>query len=383
MTDPVLDAIRQTLDRDPKNGALWLHYGELLDKAGRLDDALAALRTAAELDDSREQAARAIVPLLRRAGLLSEALIRAEKLLADGDDPALREELALIHEARGAGDEAAEQRELAGDEPPPGEPQAMEVSPTGTDPDDWVSQFDWGDLRVTLADVAGLEEVKRQIRLRIIAPFQQPEVYEAFGREGGGGILMYGPPGCGKTYVARATAGELGARFVSVSIHEVIDKYFGESEKMVHALFEDARKNSPTVLFFDEFDAMGFGARQDRVAVLEDADRLAPPGDGRGRGQEPRRPALRRHELALVGRLGLSPARALRPGPLGAAAGLRGPHSHPGAGGEEAPRRRRGRRRGHRAEDRALHGRGTSSTCANGPPRTRSSARSRAERYTR
>ncbi|MBK9385929.1 MAG: ATP-binding protein [Planctomycetes bacterium] len=122
---------------------------------------------------------------------------------------------------------------------------------------EWAAQFDWGDLRVTFKDVAGLDDVKRQVNLRIIAPFKQPEVYQAFGRKGGGGILLYGPPGCGKTYLARAVAGELGARFVSVSIHDVLDKYWGESQRLIHALFEQARRNAPTVLFFDEFDALG------------------------------------------------------------------------------------------------------------------------------
>jgi len=137
-------------------------------------------------------------------------------------------------------------------------PAMAEVSPESSRIDEeWAAQFDSAGPRVTFADVAGLEDVKKQIRLRIIAPFKNPEVYKAFKRQGGGGLLLYGPPGCGKTYVARACAGEVGARFTTVSLHEVIDRFWGESEKMMHALFDHARRMSPTVLFFDEFDALG------------------------------------------------------------------------------------------------------------------------------
>lgn len=242
----VLEALRRALESDPKNGPLWIHYAEVLRGAGELREAILALRTAAELEPVRLEASRKLVPLLRETGQLAEALIRAEALLEQGEDPELRRELELVEAARGG---------PAANEAPP---EALaEVSEGPLDTAEWAKQFDWGHLRVTFDDVAGLEDVKRQIRLRVLAPMQKPDVYRAFKREGGGGLLLYGPPGCGKTFVARATAGEIGARFVSVTIHEVVDKYWGESEKLVHALFEDARRNQPTVLFFDEFDAMG------------------------------------------------------------------------------------------------------------------------------
>jgi len=272
MSDPVLEALRQVLERDPRNGPLWLHYAELLERAERPADALAALRTAATLDDARAAADRRMIPLLRQLGQLAEALVRVESLLAREDDAALREELRLIQEARGKADELAP------------EPRAAAVVGDAVPDDDWASQFDWGDLHVTLADVAGLEAVKRQIQLRIIAPYQNPQIYEAFGRSGGGGLLLYGPPGCGKTFVARATAGQLGARFMAIAIHDVLDKYYGESEKAVHALFERAREKSPTVLFFDEFDALGSSrARGESQFFKTLVDQLLQEMDGFGR----------------------------------------------------------------------------------------------------
>jgi len=287
----ILDALKQALERDPKNGPLWLHYADLLVQAGREEEAIVALRTALELKtgDPRAAAGR-LVSLLRRGGQLAEALIRAEKLLEDGDDLDVRLELARVLKARGDRAAALEQYlQVLGRDPgrvdsdleglrgspeaDAGEGEAREekenedrsqprlapVAPESLSPEELASQFDWSDLRITFADVAGLDDVKKQIHLRIIAPFKNKEIYSAFRRQAGGGILLYGPPGCGKTFIARATAGECGARFVSVGIHDILDKYWGESEKLLHSLFDEARRRAPTVLFFDEFDALGAG----------------------------------------------------------------------------------------------------------------------------
>jgi len=82
-------------------------------------------------------------------------------------------------------------------------------------------------------------------------------LYKAYGKKTGGGILLYGPPGCGKTYIAKATAGQVNARFISVGLNDILDMWIGNSEKNLHAIFELARENVPCVLFFDEIDALG------------------------------------------------------------------------------------------------------------------------------
>lgn len=114
---------------------------------------------------------------------------------------------------------------------------------------------------VTFADVGGLAEVKKQIERRIIMPFQKPSLFQRFKKRVGGGILLYGPPGCGKTLLARATAGECKASFFNVAIHDILDMYIGESERKLHAIFDKARSSAPAVLFFDELEALA-GKRQ-------------------------------------------------------------------------------------------------------------------------
>ena len=111
--------------------------------------------------------------------------------------------------------------------------------------------------RVGFADVGGLASVKRRIELAFLAPLRQPELYRAYGRSIRGGLLLYGPPGCGKTHIARATAGEVGARFTSIGLIDVLDMWIGESEKRLHELFENARREAPVVIFLDELDALG------------------------------------------------------------------------------------------------------------------------------
>lgn len=113
------------------------------------------------------------------------------------------------------------------------------------------------DQTLTFTDVGGLDEVKKDIHRRIILPFAQPNLVQRFRKRVGGGVLVYGPPGCGKTLLARATAGECGARFVAAHLSEVLDPYIGGSEQRLSHVFRTARGATPAVLFFDEIEALG------------------------------------------------------------------------------------------------------------------------------
>lgn len=110
---------------------------------------------------------------------------------------------------------------------------------------------------IRFKDVGGMDGVKEQIDLKIIKPLQHRDLYAAYGKKTGGGILLYGPPGCGKTHIARATAGEVDARFISIGINDILDMWIGGSEKNLHEVFRMARAARPCVLFFDEIDALG------------------------------------------------------------------------------------------------------------------------------
>ncbi|KDO20878.1 hypothetical protein SPRG_14110 [Saprolegnia parasitica CBS 223.65] len=109
---------------------------------------------------------------------------------------------------------------------------------------------------VTWNDVGALVEVRAELVLSILHPLQHPERFEALGLKMPAGVLLYGPPGCGKTMLAKAIANESGANFISVKGPELLDKYVGESERAVRQVFERARASSPCIVFFDELDAL-------------------------------------------------------------------------------------------------------------------------------
>ncbi|MDO3677388.1 ATP-binding protein [Paenibacillus ehimensis] len=111
---------------------------------------------------------------------------------------------------------------------------------------------------ITFEHVAGLKDLKKTIQMKIISPFFNQGLFAKFRKKTGGGVLLYGPPGCGKTYMARATAGECRAKFITVHITDILDPYIGISERNLKEMFDKARAQRPSVMFFDEIDAIGF-----------------------------------------------------------------------------------------------------------------------------
>lgn len=110
---------------------------------------------------------------------------------------------------------------------------------------------------VTLADIGGLDHVKDRLRVAFLEPMRNPEIAKVFSKGLRGGLLLYGPPGTGKTFIARAVAGELGARFFTATMADILNSFIGDSEKAVRAIFGYARRHAPCVLFLDELDAIG------------------------------------------------------------------------------------------------------------------------------
>jgi SpoVK/Ycf46/Vps4 family AAA+-type ATPase len=140
-------------------------------------------------------------------------------------------------------------------------------------PYDWRPETFWmpGDPerdRLSFEDIGGLESVKEEIRRKIVYPLQQPELHRAYGRPVGGAMLFYGPPGCGKTLLLRAVAGEAQCNYLSVGLHEIFDPYFGSTERNLHQMFETARFNAPCVLVIDGLDSLAQDRRQVRESQL-------------------------------------------------------------------------------------------------------------------
>ena len=206
-----------------------------------------------------------LAALLVRAGLGQEAVAHIGLLLAK--DPGNADHQALMRAAMAAPGPLGPVGEVARAEGA-ADPRAGETSAGAGTPD----SFDWGaaeaDLRggmahdpvgraVRLADVGGLAEAKAQIDAAFLTPLRNPELRARYAATLRGGLLLYGPPGCGKTHLARAVAGELGARFIPVSLADVLSRWVGESEGNVAELFAYARQQAPCVVFLDEVDALG------------------------------------------------------------------------------------------------------------------------------
>lgn len=219
----------------PFDGALRLRYARAL-----LDDGeLAAARVQFELCGKQAASAQALIgqALIELAEGARDKALKLYRLARQfGDfsaEPALE---ALSESARALGPstavDAASQNVL---------PALLNTRPP-----------------VKFADVVGLEALKKTLRLQIIEPFLRPGLFARFRKTAGGGVLLYGPPGCGKTLMARAVAGECGAEFFSVGVSEIVSMWFGESESLLAQLFAKARAHKPAVLFFDELDALAF-----------------------------------------------------------------------------------------------------------------------------
>jgi transitional endoplasmic reticulum ATPase len=122
---------------------------------------------------------------------------------------------------------------------------------------------------IRFADVAGLEDVKQDIRLKMIYPFQHADLAERFGIRAGGGILLYGPPGTGKTMLAKATAGEIDATFFRISPADVLSKWVGEAEQNIKKLFDAAAAEPRSIIFIDEIEALVPARRDEGSSVMQ------------------------------------------------------------------------------------------------------------------
>ncbi len=256
--DPVIRELSAAVERSPDVVELRVHLARLLADKGRYAEAVGHCSAALTQDAGNADA----LSLLQRcsAALSGPAESQfdwhsAEQQVADIVEPAFVEGSAedsadVVHE----GDYDVLQRSTVG-----------------------------------LADVAGMPDVKQQLELSLLGPIRNPDLMKAFKITARGGLLLYGPPGCGKTHIAKAISGELGAGFYHVGIADVLSRWLGESERSIRSVFDVARRNAPCVLFFDEVDALGHrrsalggnsGIRTVVNALLEELDSAGSANDG-------------------------------------------------------------------------------------------------------
>ena len=273
--DPALQPLLDALQFSPDNLPLRQHLGELLRRADRLPEAEMLYRDGLRLTPATPALQLGLAETYFAQRKTSAALVVLEELLAAGpaSGPAhlLHARLLLAEEQPAAARESYQQAlrldphladtalatrlQTAAPAPPVPVP-TVGLGPAPAAPAEQARLLGLEKPKITFADVGGMEAVKEEIRLKIIHPLRFPELYKAYGRASGGGLLLYGPPGCGKTYLARATAGEVQANFISVGIADILDMWLGNSEKNLHQLFVLARSQTPCVLFFDEVDAL-------------------------------------------------------------------------------------------------------------------------------
>ena len=137
---------------------------------------------------------------------------------------------------------------------------------SGSDASDWIAK-DKPDIGFD--DIAGLEDVKQEIRLKMIYPFAHPELAAKYGISTGGGILLYGPPGTGKTMIAKAIAHEINATFFVVSPAQLLSKWVGEAEQNIRKLFDAAKEEEASVIFLDEIEALVPKRKSDSSTVMQ------------------------------------------------------------------------------------------------------------------
>jgi AAA+ superfamily predicted ATPase len=274
--DETIKALREALRAAPNNSALRLHFAETLMAGSLAEEAESVFREGLQQSPNSLPMKLGLARAFFAQKKSSHALVTLEDLVKNPKAPA---QAFLLHAKllAGIGEISAAitqyKRAVALDgmltDPEFQERLGIGAEESASEVVDGKARAAWGEEsdappipgierpKIAFEDVGGMEKMKEEIRLKIIHPLKHPELYKAYDKPIGGGILMYGPPGCGKTHLARATAGEIKAAFISVGINDVLDMWIGNSERNLHSLFEQAREHTPCVLFFDEVDALG------------------------------------------------------------------------------------------------------------------------------
>ncbi len=271
----LLDSLLKALRYSPQNPPLLQLIGDVMVDMERYEEASSYYREKLAIQPDCQSAKLGLGNAFHGAGRTSEAWVLLEELIsANNPPPATYLLKARLHAGEENFDEAQYAYHAAVDADPLLQDAHLEKLVNGVP----VKSFDKengettflskeDDIEayleelispnITFDEVGGMGYVKEEIRQKIILPYKHRNIYESYGKKAGGGILLYGPPGCGKTHIARATAGEMNGNLIPVGIHEILEMWIGKSEKNLHEIFEIARRRTPCVLFFDEADALG------------------------------------------------------------------------------------------------------------------------------
>lgn len=252
--DPqLLAAIDGAVRADPANRALRLHLADLL------------------LDDGQYVAALGHCELLlQQTPGDAEVLVRKTAALDGFGMPTVTPQSSVPEQ-------------VSASSPPPAQVPQAEAWATADDDDDAIPVSDLMEIvrpELTLDDVAGMDDVKQRLRMSFLEPMRNEELRKSFGHALRSSLLLWGPPGCGKTFLAKSLAGELGLFFIHVGIADILDKWLGNSERNIKGVFEEARQMRPTVLFIDELDALGHKRAQTSSFIRSIVNQLLLELDG-------------------------------------------------------------------------------------------------------
>lgn len=285
MTNPLIDSLTAVVSDRPGDVPLRLHLAELLIADGRGTDAVPHLGVVLASEPTNERAAALMRSALGVPEAPAQVAPTAEAMAAPAATPQPADTPTAPSPTAPAPQKSAPASGSGADEATPassntptqgGESQTFDwrsaeeqvggpapAFVNGAEPvynEAPPAAEDVWDVEIatsTLADVGGMQDVKDRLNMAFLAPLRNPELRRLYGKSLKGGLMLYGPPGCGKTYIARALAGEIGASFITVTLTDILDQFIGNSEANLHSLFVTARRHAPVVLFLDEIDAIG------------------------------------------------------------------------------------------------------------------------------
>jgi len=262
LLDEAIANYKRAIELDVHNHIAHHKLGLALHKKGMLEDAIREYKLALDIFPSDSDLHCNLGLALYEAGELDEAMDEYNDALElDADNATAYNNIGLIFYAKDMFEDAIESYRTALDISPGYDTAQKNLERAISKKKEFFREKKKLRTKINFSLVGGLKEVKDALGMAVIYPFKHKNLFKFYKKKICRGILLYGPPGCGKTYIAKAVAGECEAEFFDIKITDIYNKYYGESEKSIHDIFEMAREFSHSIVFIDEIDAIG--ARRD------------------------------------------------------------------------------------------------------------------------